>query len=239
MLLVGCESTPANTRVNTRVPVPAVEQEKTMIDKAYAAIPPQTIEERVGALETKMRDAEPRLKKIDAIDMHFQALSLELKMMGESPDVAVKSPAVAVVPKMDSKVVLKKEIPHKDVPVQKIDRKNTNSSVLSISSMRVGHQGKNIRIVLDATKSAEMHYDLDNAEGLLVIDLPKAAWSAGKPILPKNMKLVQSVDVKTDDAGSHVILQIAEKAKVIATGRLNPSGALGHRVYLDLAPVKN
>ncbi|MEK7801938.1 MAG: hypothetical protein AAB276_05740, partial [Pseudomonadota bacterium] len=185
---------------------------------------------------------------IDAIDMHFQALTLELKMISDShenpvsqivPDVAVKSPVVAAIPKMDSKAVLKKEIPHKDVPAKKIDVKESNSGILAISSMRVGHQGQNIRIVLDATKSAEMHYDLDNNEGLLVIDLPKAAWSAGKPVLPKNMKFVQSVDVKTDDAGSHVILQISEKAKVVATGRLNPSGDLGHRVYLDIAPIKN
>lgn len=213
------------------------------------------LERRVGALEGQMREAQPTLKKVEAMEIHFKALSLELdKIAKEYPETS-DAEVVAVAPvereTLKKKPVVQKEEPkvealkvHEDVKVQeepKAEKKAeaSNSNELAVTSVRIGEQGKETtRIVLDTTKSAELRYDLDNGEGLLVIDVPNAKWSATDSSVLKKSPMVKSFHASSDEAGSHLVIELKQTAKVTATARLTPSGASGHRVYVDVAPAK-
>ena len=112
-------------------------------------------------------------------------------------------------------------------------------NVFAVTSVRIGEQPKNItRIVLDTTKPAEIHYDLDNGEGLLVIDIPKAKWSTTESQTFKKSPLIKSFKAVTDDTGAHFVTELKRKAKVVATARLSPGAGSGNRVYIDIAPTE-
>lgn len=246
LLVAGCQSAPPTSAANGQ-PVPLTKVEQAEVPATEVAAPAavdEGLETRVATLEGKMaQEVEPRLKKIDVIENHFQALSLELKTIAATSAVAVaESEAVtekvpAPAPKAETvkptpKPVAKQKPAVKPAPAAKAEG-------LKVKTLRFGAQenGK-VRIVLDATAAAAMNYDLDNAEGILLIDLPKAGWMAGEPVVPKSSALLKNAHVKTDESGSHLIIELAGKAKVLATGRLTPSGSYGHRVYLDVAPTQ-
>lgn len=238
--LAGCQTAQAPAAA----PVPLVEEAPV---KAETTVPVDTtLEQRVSVLEGKMRRAEPTLKKVDLIENHFQALSLELKMLSAEPSPpASASVSPEAVIKAKPTAQIKNEAPAKKADVKKAAPKPepvksqpaVSSSELAITSMRIGAKDKKVmRLVMDATRAAEMRYDLDNGERLLVIELPKAEWKAVKPVVPKGSELIQSVEANASESGSRIVIQLKGKAKIVATGRLNPSGDLGHRVYLDIAP---
>ncbi len=245
LFVAGCQSAPPTSATATMDPVPLTKVEQSAVPMAEdaAMTPDTTLEGRVAVLEGKMaQDVEPRLKKIDVIENHFQALSLELKTIAATNAVADADAEKVQVEKMAAPVtpVAKTEAvkPVKKPVVKKATAPIAKTEGLQVKTLRFGEQKNGaVRIVLDATSAAAMNYDLDNAEGILLIDLPKAGWSAGEPRLPKSTTLLKNAYVKTDGAGSHLIMELAAKAKVLATGRLSPSGAYGHRVYLDVAPT--
>lgn len=147
------------------------------------------------------------------------------------PRTAITKPvAKAVAPAPEKKPEEKKPEAKAIVPAP---------DVLVVSGVRMGAKtGDTTRIVLDTSIPAEISYDLDNEEHILVVDIPKAAWSASMEGVFKSVPLVSSFKVQTDDTGAHLIVQLKDKAKVVTTARLNPTKDQGHRVYLDLAILK-
>lgn len=246
--LSACQTAPT---APPKEPVALTAQDPAIVDDgAY-----RNLEMRVETLEGKMRVAEPTLKKIDAIEGHFKALSIELdKIAAENnltvaatPSAVVQVPAVektqvmapvAELKKEDAKPVAKPEV-KKAEPKKEMAKPNASAQVLAVTSVRIGDQPKNItRIVLDTTKPAEIHYDLDNSEGLLVVDIPKAKWSTTESQALKKSPMVKSFKAVTDESGAHFVTELKQKAKVIATARLAPSGGSGNRVYIDIAPAQ-
>jgi hypothetical protein len=211
---------------------------------------------RVSTLEGQMKSAQPTLKKVEAIESHFKTLSLELGRISktydhpfdmnapeipvaEKPVVVKSAPAVVVAPVIEEKPVeesaLKKVEPKKDV----VKKAAIPVGELAVTAVRIGEQAKGItRIVLDTTKPAEIHYDLDNAEGLLVIDVPNSGWVATEAQALKKSPMIKSFRATHDDAGAHMVVELKRTAKVVATARLNPSGNSGNRVYVDVAPAE-
>lgn len=208
----------------------------------------RVLEQRVQTLEGQMKSAEPTLKKVDAIESHFKALSLELDKISSTYNVDTAPAAVAApVPAVTSKQVFvppvaevkKAEVKKPEPKKAEVKEPAVKSDVFSVTSVRVGEQGKNItRIVLDTTNPAEIHYDLDNTEGLLVIDIPKAKWATTPAQSFPKSPMVKSFKAISDDSGAHFVTDLKQKAKVIATARLAPSGTSGNRVYIDIAPAK-
>jgi hypothetical protein len=102
--------------------------------------------------------------------------------------------------------------------------------------MRLGAQpGGKTRLVLDLTGWTAYHFDIDNEEHLLIIELPKTGWNGepGKAIAGN--PLIASYDVqKTDDGGTRLIITLRKNAKTTYDGLLSPQGASGFRVVLDL-----
>ncbi len=209
--------------------------------------------QRVAVLEGQMKDAQPTLKKVDVMESHFKTLSLELGRISttyhvpDEPPVAAISPTVQ--PKQDDVKVEPKHVPEKVAKteivkketIQKAPVKKTTpvNGPLAVTSVRVGEQPKDVtRIVLDTSKPAEIHYDLDNGEGLLVIDVAGAAWSASQSQAIKNSAMVKSFHASHDGDGAHLVVDLKRAAKVVATARLKPEGGSGNRVYVDVAPAK-
>lgn len=247
LTLSACQTAPAkDAPLNTTPPI--------VDDGQYRGL-----EQRVQTLEGQMKSAQPTLKKVDAIETHFKALSLELDRISDAYKAddasteATAAPVPAVLEKQElvppaaevkkaevkkaeaKKPELKKPTPKKEVAKAPMVAPN----VFAVTSVRVGEQGKDItRIVLDTTNPAEIHYDLDNAEGLLVIDIPKAKWSTTPSQTFQKSPMVKSFKATSDDSGAHFVTDLKQKAKVIATARLTPSGTSGHRVYIDIAPAK-
>jgi hypothetical protein len=231
--LAGCQSAPAQEPVPLLgVPVTPVAQENMAGDAGGYA----QLEKRVQHLEGQMNAAQPTLKKVEMMETHFKALSLELDRIATSypsdePAVVVKEAPKEAAPqkKEPVKAEVKKAEPAKSVP----------AGVLAVTSVRVGEQSKNItRIVLDTTKPAELRYDLDNSEGLLVIDIPKSQWKATEELAFKNSPMIKAFHATQDDNGAHLAIDLKQDAKVVTTARLTPSGSSGHRVYVDIAPTK-
>jgi hypothetical protein len=198
------------------------------------------LEQRVQTLEGQMKAAQPTLKKVDAIESHFKALSFELDKISQSyPMDAVPVPPVAEKTVFVPPVAEVKKAEVKKAEPKKEEAKAPAPKVFAVTSVRVGQQEKDItRIVLDTTNPAEIHYDLDNTEGLLVIDIPKAKWSTTSAQTFQKSPMVKSFKATSDDSGAHFVTDLKQKAKVIATARLAPSGASGNRVYIDIAPAK-
>ncbi len=211
------------------------------------------LETRVQTLESQMRVAQPTLRKVDAMESHFKALSLELDQISKNYNVdeapVMAAPVADVVEKQE--LVPAAAAPVKAPEPKKIEPKKAEpkkeeakapvvpSNVFAVTSVRVGEQSKDVtRIVLDTTKAAEIHYDLDNTEGLLVIDIPKAKWSTTESQTFAKSPMVKSFKASSDESGAHFVTDLKQKAKVIATARLAPSGNSGNRVYIDIAPAK-
>lgn len=237
LTLSACQTAPANNKdvapVNTMPPI--------VDDGQYRGL-----EQRVQTLEGQMKAAQPTLKKVDAIESHFKALSFELDKISENyktTDVSAPAvPAPVVAEPVPEKVAepKKPEIKKAEVKKEEVKKEVPKApDVFSVTSVRIGEQSKNVtRIVLDTTNPAEIHYDLDNTEGLLVIDIPKAKWATTPAQAFTKSPMVKSFKAMSDDSGAHFVTDLKQKAKVIATARLAPSGTSGHRVYIDIAPAK-
>lgn len=231
LAVAGCQSAPANGQQPTAsLPVAAGYEE---------------LERRVEMLEGQMKSAQPTLKKVEVMEAHFKTLSLELGRIATTYNVPEIAPVETAQPV--SVPVVKKEVESpkvgkvetKPAPTPKKKEIASADAALAVTSVRIGDQPKDVtRIVLDTTRPAEIHYDLDNGEGLLVIDVPKSAWSTTESLTLKKSPMVKSFHASHDDAGAHLVVELKQTAKVVATARLKPSGDSGNRVYVDIAPAK-
>lgn len=224
------------------------------VAKKYSSVV-ERLEDRIRALESQMKDAQPKLQKVDAMESGFKSLSLQLDRIATTYDVPMEAPPLVAKPlaSVEKQIAPKPILQKADAkPVSKPTSKPVVKKILepapvtlpstgelAVTSVRIGEQSKSItRIVLDTTKPAEIRYDLDNAEGLLVIDVPNAKWSASNSREVGKSGMVKSFRASSDNDGSHLILDLKGNAKVVATARLSPSGASGNRVYVDIAPAK-
>lgn len=233
--LTACQSTPIKEEMDvaSAPTIPVTQELSSDIN----------LESRVSTLEQQMKIAQPTLKKVEAMETHFKALSFELDKIAET--YKIEEPAVenlkASSPVTISAPVSTPALQPVEKPVEKKEVKKTAPvpTGFSVTSVRIGEQDKNItRIVLDTTKPAEINYDLDNVEGLLVIEIPKAAWSTTTSQVFQKSPMVKSFKALDDEKGSRFVADLKQKAKVVATARLSPSGASGYRVYIDIAPAQ-
>lgn len=258
LALSACQSQPSSMGDMPSVPVTEVQKEEISANTAKHII---GLETRVATLEKQMRSVEPAVAKVNAIETHFRALSLDLQRISNdyktaavtvTPTAPVEKHAATNItpvpvkktlaaapkaeqPKPKAKPAATKTPAPKPV-VKKVADKNT---LAAVTAVRIGEQKNEVtRIVLDTTKPAEMRYDIDNGEHILLVDLPKNQWNATKSMTLKNSPMVKSFTASHDANGAHLVVVLKQTAKVATTARLNPSGPYGNRVYLDIVPAK-
>lgn len=107
----------------------------------------------------------------------------------------------------------------------------------SVTAVRIGEHGAKTRLVFDLTARTkpELRYDLDNAEKLLVVDLPASSWSgkeSGKP----NSPLISGWTAQGGaQGGTSIAIQLKKPARVLSTEFLKAEGKDPARLVIDIA----
>ncbi len=111
----------------------------------------------------------------------------------------------------------------------------TTSGPLAVTDVRSGiHPGKT-RLVLDLNAAGKFSYDLDNAEKLLLVELPGASWKAQPSRSFGNNPVIKSYTAQPSNGGTRLAIELKKPAKILASSALSPNAVHGHRIYLDIA----
>lgn len=243
--LSGCAAQPVTTATSPApqpVSVPPVEGDWA-VRVARLEQNVEGLESDVAVLQTEVTQVRPKLAKVDAMERHFRQLSLELDRINETYDIGMvkneirTDPSPVAVTEPVRKISPVKVEPAKveTRPQTKPQPQSQLSGPLKVNQVRIGEQpGGRTRIVLDASAPAKVNYDVDNAEKLLVIEVPGALWGAQRTAVLKSSPLVASYQAESDSSGSRLIVQLKDEAKVVGVSRLSPAHGAGHRVFLDL-----
>jgi hypothetical protein len=109
----------------------------------------------------------------------------------------------------------------------------------NVTGVRIGEHGTKTRFVLDlSTKTKpEFKYDLDNAEKLLLVDLPSTGWTgnaSGKGGAAAPIVAGWSVQ-KGSAGGSTLAIQLKKNARILSTQFLPADGKDPARLVMDIA----
>lgn len=113
----------------------------------------------------------------------------------------------------------------------------TQAAAGSVKSLRIGEHSGKTRLVFDLTSNQKpaFKYDIDNAEKIMVIDMPSSGWagaSSGKP----NSPLLASWNAQgSASGGSTVAIQLKKSARVLSTEFLKAEGKDSPRLVVDIA----
>jgi hypothetical protein len=89
--------------------------------------------------------------------------------------------------------------------------------------------------VLDLSRPADFSYDLDNREGLLVVEVESASWRAPEKQEMPGSDLVSAISASTTrQGGSRMVVELSGDAEVVRARALPPTGNNGHRIFMDL-----
>lgn len=109
----------------------------------------------------------------------------------------------------------------------------------NVTGVRIGEHGSKTRLVLDLSGKTkpEFKYDLDNAEKVLLVDLPSTGW-AGSPSGKGGAAapLVAGWNAEKGAAGgSELAIQLKKNARILSTQFLPPEGKDPARLVMDIA----
>lgn len=108
---------------------------------------------------------------------------------------------------------------------------------LGVKSIRVGEHSDRTRVVFDLNGAVSYSYDLDNAENLLVIEMPSVAWNTRDSQSFKKSPLVVGYNsYPGPNNGTTFVLQLKKQTKVLKESLLKPTAVNPHhRLMIDLA----
>ena len=119
--------------------------------------------------------------------------------------------------------------PEKVVPV--------DTGPTRVTGLRVGTHKNKVRIVMDVSRKTLYTADLDNAENLLIVELPDSGWSASQtknfgsnPVLKS-----YSVDPYNDGKGHIVALELKSGSSILKQSQIPALSGGGTRIFIDLA----
>ncbi len=86
----------------------------------------------------------------------------------------------------------------------------------SVQGFRIGEHQDKTRLVIDLSQSSSYTRDIDNAEHLLVIELPAARWGIKTTETLKNSPLIQSWTAQNvESGGSRAIVNLKRGVKIV------------------------
>lgn len=111
-------------------------------------------------------------------------------------------------------------------------------SGVSVTALRTGEHPGKTRIVLDVSGTSSFTADLDNAEKILVIDIPGAAWSAEtKKNFAAGSRLVSyEVNAGAGGKGSLLVIKLKADAAILYKGTMKADSGTGSKIVIDIGP---
>jgi hypothetical protein len=104
-----------------------------------------------------------------------------------------------------------------------------------ISSVRVGEHPDRVRLVFDVSGPTNFSADLDNAEGILVVEMPQAEWKV--PVQSESFSVPVLKSLKADPlngGGSIVVLQLKQGTEILSQSKMPAIAGGGQRIVIDL-----
>jgi hypothetical protein len=205
----------------------------------------ERVERAVSAMNRDMKTIAQPIQRLVAIESDIQELVGQLEsllenepapMAGSNPassnssmysqELASTGPPTAIAPPMQKQYT-------PPAPAAKTWPADSGGS--KVLDVRLGEHKDKTRIVFDVTGKANMRFDIDNAENLLVVELPGTGWSTAMSKANLKSPLIAAYSVQpTADNGSRIIIQLKHPANVIYNGTYPPNGNKKHRLVLDL-----
>lgn len=109
----------------------------------------------------------------------------------------------------------------------------------SVSNMRFGEHPGRTRLVLDLSGPSPYKTELDNTEKLLLVQIPKASWSAKtQEKLSKHPLIAGYTAQPSSDGGTTLAIELAKPVKLVSESSLPPNATYqNHRIFIDLAAI--
>jgi hypothetical protein len=106
----------------------------------------------------------------------------------------------------------------------------------AVTAIRIGEHPGKTRIVLDLSAKTDFTADLDNAEKILVIELPNAGWSAAMQKAFSSSPLLISYDVTAANGGkgSLLALKLKADASILYKDSMPADSGSGHKIVIDI-----
>lgn len=185
----------------------------------------------IARLQGELDALKPQMQKVSVIERHLNRLVSDLERIDAQYGLAapqatpIKAPTPAKV----------KPKPPQKVAKAKPEVTASISGKKEIENVRFGSVNGATRVVLDLGTAAKFSTDLDNEEGILIIEVPNMTYDA----VPRTRKsgVVTDVQGQNVDGIGRVILTFKDDVKITQSNALPPSGPYGHRIYLDLKPL--
>lgn len=180
------------------------------------------LEEEVKRLRSEVGTLRNVMQKMMAADGQLKDLSLELERINQdyaiapAPMTAAHAPAPLSMP------------PATTMPV-------TDAPANQVTNVRFGKNGAATRVVLDLAQQSQYTTDLDNANGVLVVELPGTFWAAQNSLAGSGV--VEGITASTAANGTaRMIVELNSPVTIQKANILPPSGQYGNRLYFDLMP---
>ncbi|GJL85517.1 MAG: hypothetical protein DHS20C02_12920 [Micavibrio sp.] len=198
------------------------------------------LERAVVAMHKDLKIMAPTLQRLADVEVamkqsvHKSVLQPPQSLLAQEKGPMVAAPPVVTGPPLPSaSATTGKPV---DPGARPMAAPADGSSV--VSGIRTGEHPGKVRIVFDVTsKNTVYTADLDNAENILVVELPNARWKTptdfenfrAMPVL-KSYK----VDTFNNGAGNIFVLQLKKSTEIIKQGKYPALSGGGERIVIDL-----
>ncbi len=204
------------------------------------------LEHEVADLRSDFKKLLPPLSRLITSDRELSIAIDEIQkedIQRDKPKTAPKARADHDMAEKPKDVVAKYAQP-KSESVKQAEKPKMVKPVLqggpnAVVAVRRGEHPGKTRLVMDIKQKAQVKYDLDNNEKVLLVEMPGVGWDAKTESVFKDHPLIKSYAAQgSSSAGTTVAIELKKPAKVLLSTVLGPNSTNpNHRYVLDIAPL--
>lgn len=195
------------------------------------------VERAVTAIQRDLKIIAPPILRLITVEQDIQALITQLTQLAQSPPRAASPPGAASLQPIPAGTGSAGAAPPPTRAAQQGGGtpRAAPTGPVTVERLRLGEHADKTRIVLDVSGPASYRYDVDNAEQLLVIEIPEAGWSGKLQEQVAKSPVLASWNVfPMEGGGSRVILQLKKDTSVVYESIIKPNGYDDYRIVIDL-----
>ncbi|MAF98105.1 MAG: hypothetical protein CMH26_05660 [Micavibrio sp.] len=260
VLVIGaCSLDSSSFNANSSEDLLAAEGEWKLVEEKRAPSPIQKHMETRGKVhptnlaESKSYTESARGMHVDE-DIHYRVLRLEKEMEAVRSDLEKVLPKIAALPdpkpnlkpmmgatsyiaapKEEPKVAKAESHAEPKAAPQKAVSKKAIGGPLRVVAVRTGRHPGKTRFVMDLSNAAKFSYNLDNAEKILLVELPGIGWDTAAQRSFGKDPMVKSYSAQVDGENTRLLIELKKNAKVTMAQSFAPNHVHGHRLVLDIA----